>query len=392
MSLDFHAVLTERNLNAMLSVGPRETVAIMGPNGAGKSSLIQILSGLLKPDAGQATLGDRVLFRVGPASAGGTPSGAANSARASSSASSWLPPHERGIGLLAQDPLLFPHLSIAENVAFGPRSQGRGKRAAMQSAQQWLGEVDAVELSARKPAQLSGGQAQRVALARALATEPELLLLDEPMAALDVNTAPFLRSLLKRVLAHRCAIIVTHDVLDALMLADRIIVMEQGRIIEQGPTAAVLAHPRSPFAASLAGLNVLSGALEGTSVQTPDAGPVVGHLATPQGTEFLSPIGSQSSEKNRQSELPLASADGPMAVAAFAPSAVSVFLERPQGSPRNCFAVTVTELEPHGDHIRVRAGRLSADISPAAMAELGLVPGSAVFFVVKAAEVAIYPA
>lgn len=356
MTLELSAAIADRNLDVSLTVGPTETVAVMGPNGAGKSSVVQVLAGLLKPDSGHATLEGRTLFRLG-------------------SGATWLPPHERDMGLLAQEALLFPHLSVLENVAFGPRSQGISKAEAAKTALHWLREVDAEALAARKPAQLSGGQAQRVALARALATDPELLLLDEPMAALDVNSAPFLRSLLKRVLAGRRAIIVTHHVLDAVMLADRIIVMDHGRIVESGPTAAILAHPRSDFAASLAGLNVLTGSLSGAAIMTDDAGLVTGRLAAHPAAPEATPAEG-----------------GPDGMAAFPPSAVSVFLSPPQGSPRNCFAVTVTELEPHGDHVRIRAGRLAADISPAATAELGLAPGAEVFFVVKAAEVAIYPA
>jgi molybdate transport system ATP-binding protein len=370
MTLELSAVIAERHLDVALTVGGSETVAVMGPNGAGKSTLVQVLAGLLRPDAGHATLGGRTLFRTGsPGSPG-----------------EWLPPHARGVGVLAQDALLFPHLSVLDNVAFGPRSQGRGRAGADAAARRWLGEVDAVELAGRKPGQLSGGQAQRVALARALATDPELLLLDEPMAALDINSAPFLRSLLKRVLAGRRAVIVTHHVLDALMLADRIVVMDRGRVGEEGPTAAILAHPRSPFAASLAGLNVLAGSLAGAGVRTSDAGLVAGRLTGAFAGAAAAP-GTGSPAAGTGSP-----AAGPEGLAAFPPSAVSVFLAPPQGSPRNCFPVTVTELEPHGDHIRIRAGRLAADISPAATAELRLQPGSRVFFVVKAAEVAIYPA
>lgn len=346
MTLELSITLGARHIDLSLEVGPTETVAIMGPNGAGKSTIIQALAGLVKPDAGHATLSGRSLFRLG---VGG----------------SWLPPHERGIGSLAQEPLLFPHLTVLDNVAFGPRSRGATRAVATKTAWHWLREVDASELAGRKPAQLSGGQAQRVALARALATDPELLLLDEPMAALDVNTTPFLRSLLKRVLAGRRAIIVTHDVLDALMLADRIIVIDAGRIVESGPTAAVLAHPRSTFAASLAGLNVLPGTLSGTTLLMSDGVQVAGQAVGGTG-------------------------DG-AGLAAFPPSSVSVFMTPPLGSPRNCFLVRVDALEPHGGHIRVRAGLLAADISPAATAELGLTPGSEVFFVVKAAEVVLYP-
>ncbi len=346
MTLELSITLGARHIDLNLEVGRTETVAIMGPNGAGKSTIIQALAGLVKPDAGHATLSGRSLFRLG---VGG----------------SWLPPHERGIGSLAQEPLLFPHLTVLDNVAFGPRSRGATRAVATKTAWHWLREVDASELAGRKPAQLSGGQAQRVALARALATDPELLLLDEPMAALDVNTTPFLRSLLKRVLAGRRAIIVTHDVLDALMLADRIIVIDAGRIVESGPTAAVLAHPRSTFAASLAGLNVLPGTLSGTTLLMSDGVQVAGQAVGGTG-------------------------DG-AGLAAFPPSSVSVFMTPPLGSPRNCFLVRVDALEPHGGHIRVRAGLLAADISPAATAELGLTPGSEVFFVVKAAEVVLYP-
>ncbi|MCQ9163091.1 sulfate/molybdate ABC transporter ATP-binding protein [Arthrobacter sp. STN4] len=373
MTLEVDATVAGRRLDISLRVGAAETVAVMGPNGAGKSSVVQLLAGLLRPDTGHATLGGRTLFRTG-------------------SPGQWLPPHARGVGLLAQEPLLFPHLSVLDNVAFGPRSQGGSRAAAAAAARHWLGAVDALQLAGRKPGQLSGGQAQRVALARSLATEPELLLLDEPMAALDIDTAPFLRSLLKRVLAGRSAVIVTHHVLDALMLADRIIVMDRGRIVEEGPTAAILAHPRSGFAASLAGLNVLTGSLSGTGVVTPDAGLVAGRLA---GAFADGAAGGVAAAGRAQGLGPSSAAPGPGGadgMAAFPPSAVSVFLAPPQGSPRNCFPVTVTELEPLGDHIRVRAGRLAADISPAATAELRLAPGAQVFFVVKAAEVAIYPA
>nr|WP_245346933.1 ABC transporter ATP-binding protein [Arthrobacter stackebrandtii] len=372
--MTLEAVLAARNVDVSLHVEPGETVAVMGPNGAGKSSVVQSLAGLLKPDSGRAVLDGTTLFELSGAGPG-----------------RWLPPHARGVGVLAQEPLLFPHLNVLDNVAFGPRSRGASRRESREAARRWLGEVDAVELARRMPAELSGGQAQRVALARALATEPSLLLLDEPMAALDVNSTPFLRSLLKRVLAGRRAIIVTHDVLDALMLADRIIVMEGGRIVESGPTAAVLAHPRSSFAASLAGLNVLTGTLSGTTLMMSDGGRVAGQPAAgPGGT----PVGDGFAGLHTQglaAEAPRAEG-GPEGMAAFPPSAVSVFLAPPAGSPRNCFAVVVDQLEPQGGHIRVRAGALAADVSPAAVAELGLAPGAEVFFVVKAAEVRLYPA
>jgi molybdate transport system ATP-binding protein len=350
MTFTLDAALAARGFEASLALGPAETVAVLGPNGAGKSTLLAVIAGLLRPDSGRAALDGRVLFDLAEDGSG-----------------SWTAPHRRGTALLAQEPLLFPHLSALENVAFGPRSTGTPKAEAREAARGWLAEVDAAELAARRPGELSGGQAQRVAVARALAAGPGVLLLDEPMAALDIHAAPLLRRLLKRVLAGRRAIIVTHDVLDAYMLADRVVVMEDGRITEEGPTRAVLRRPRSRFAAGLAGLNLVSGTATAAGIRSAE------------GLEFAG-----------QHDAPLLA--GQPGVAAFPPSAVSVFLDEAHGSPRNSYHVTVTDLEPHGDQIRVRAGDLSADITPAASADLGLVPGIRVYFVVKAAAVAIYPA
>jgi molybdate transport system ATP-binding protein len=353
MTLSVEAAVAARRFDVSLSLGPAETIAVLGPNGAGKSTLLSVIAGLLRPDSGRAEVDGRVLFDL--------PLGAGHGA------GSWTAPHRRGIALLAQEPLLFPHLSALENVAFGPRGAGVRKRAARDTARRWLAEVDAGHLESRRPGELSGGQAQRVAVARALAANPGVLLLDEPLAALDIQAAPLLRRLLKRVLAGRRAVIVTHDVLDAYMLADRVLVMEDGRIAEEGPTRELLRRPRSSFAAGLAGLNLVAGTV------------TAGGIRSAEGLEFAG-----------QHDFPLV--PGQAGVAAFPPSAVSVFQNEAHGSPRNSFRVTITDLEPHGDQIRVRAGELSADVTPAASADLGLVPGLDVHFVVKAAAVAIYPA
>ena len=348
MTFHLDASLAARGFEVSLSLGPAETVAILGPNGAGKSTLLSVISGLLRPDRGRAQLGDRVLFDL------------------AAGRQLWSAPHTRGTALLAQEALLFPHLSALDNVAFGPRSAGASRTEARETAMHWLTEVDAGALASRRPGELSGGQAQRVAVARALAANPDLLLLDEPMAALDIHAAPLLRRLLKRVLANRRAIIITHDILDALMLADRVVVLEEGRITEEGATRDVLAKPRSRFAAGLAGLNLIAGTVTPTGIATAEGKVISGH----------------------RDDTTVPGQDG---VAVFPPSAVSVFLTEEHGSPRNSFPVTITDLEPHGDQIRVRAGGLSADITPAASADLGLTPGMSVHFVIKAAAIAIHP-
>ena len=255
---------------------------------------------------------------------------------------------------------------MLDNVEFAPRARGVARSQAHATARHWLDQVGVAELADRKPSQISGGQAQRVAVARALAADPRLLLLDEPMAALDVAVTPALRQTLRSVLAERSVILVTHDALDALLLADTVIVLDRGRIVEQGPAAEVLTRPRSAFAARIAGLNILHGTWHGDRVQTVDGATIQGMV---------------DGDSPR---------DGDAAVAVFSPSAVSVFREPPGGSPRNVLAARVTEIEPHGDRIRVRAAGLSADVTAQAVAELDLVPGADVTFSVKATEVAVY--
>jgi molybdate transport system ATP-binding protein len=340
--LRVEARVEARGFDVSLGVAEGETVAILGPNGAGKSTLLSIIAGLLRPDSGRIELDGEPLVDI--------------------AAGSWLPPHVRGISLLAQEPLLFPHLSAIDNVAFGPRSAGRSRGAARESARHWLAAVEAADLAAMRPARLSGGQAQRVAIARALAPEPRVLLLDEPLAALDVAVAPTLRRMLRRVLADRTAILVTHEVLDALTLADRVIVMNRGAIVEQGATAEVLQRPRHPFTAELAGLNLLTGTGS------------MGGLRLPDGTM----VGGRGH-----------GASGAPAAAAVRPSAVSIHLERP--SSANALPVTVRDLEPRGDSVRVRTGQLAADVSPGRAATLDLAPGSEVWFSFAEEEVAIYP-
>ena len=348
MSLHARVTFEDRDVDVTLDVATGRTLALLGPNGAGKSTALGTVAGLLRPDSGEVVLDDRILF-------------------CDNGSASWVPPHDRGVALLAQEPRLFPHLSVADNVAFGPRCGGMPRGRARERAHHWLAEVGAGQLADRKPQELSGGQAQRVALARALATEPRLLLLDEPLSALDVDAAPAMRQLLRRVLRQRTTILVTHDVLDAVLLADDVAVLDRGRVVERGTTSRVLTRPTSAFAARIAGLNLVRGTARGGAVLA-DSGLSLEGLA----------------------ETPLV--EGEPAVAVFSPSSVGVYRDAPHGSPRNVVAGTVTDLEPHGHQVRVHTAYLSADITPGALAELDLAQGSPVVFAVKASEVAVYPA
>ncbi len=350
MGLRFSARLAARGFDVDLEVGDHERLAVLGPNGAGKSTLLAVLAGTLRPDSGHAELDGEPLFDLG--------------------SSRWPAPHRRRVGLLAQDPLLFPHLDVLANVAFGPRAAGVGRREAERTARRCLAAVEAGDLAARRPAQLSGGQGQRVAVARAVATDPRLLLLDEPLAALDVTLAPLVRRVLRQVLVGRTSVLVTHDLLDALLLSDRVVVLEAGRVVEAGPTAEVLRHPRTPFAARLAGLNLVLGTADGSGVTTPSG------LHVGASTAGLAP--------------------GAPVAAAFAPSVVSVFVEAPHGSPRTVLPARVGELEPYADEVRVTATAaggevLTAAVTAAAVGELDLYPGRDVFLAVKATAVTVYP-
>ncbi|HEX4249160.1 MAG TPA: ATP-binding cassette domain-containing protein [Pseudonocardia sp.] len=384
----------EFTLDLALTVARGEIVAVLGPNGAGKSTLLGVLAGLLRPDTGRVVLGGRTLTD--------TATGV------------HVPTHRRGVGLLAQQALLFPHLTALANVAFGPRCHGVPRAAAAERARELLAEVDVGELGRRRPSQLSGGQAQRVALARALAGKPELLLLDEPLAALDIDSAPALRALLRRVVRgpgpvgsgagdagtegtagagtarpgtggaapSTTALLVTHDVLDALVLADRVVVLTGGRIVEQGTTRDVLTRPRSPFAARIAGLNLVPGVGAHGGLRTADGATVAGQ----GGADGVAP--------------------GAAAVAVFPPSAVAVYRDRPDGSPRNVVPVRLAGMEPRGEVVRLRAepvdggpawaAGLAADVTPAAVADLGaaepLAPGARLWYSVKATEVKVHPA
>lgn len=343
--LDAHIVVERGSfrLDVALKAAPGDVVALLGPNGAGKTTALRALAGLVPLGGGHVRLDGATLDHT--------------------------PPEARPVGVVFQDYLLFPHLSALDNVAFGPRCRGASKSRAREVAAAWLERMGLADHADAKPRRLSGGQAQRVALARALAIRPRLLLLDEPLAALDARTRLEVRAGLRRHLAdfEAVAVLVTHDPLDAMVLADRLVVVEHGRVVQEGGPADIARRPRTDYIARLVGLNLYRGTAEGHGVRL-DAGPSV------TTTEDLS---------------------GPVFVA-FPPGAVTLYRERPEGSSaRNLWRCEIAGLETHGDQIRADLTGdlpLAADLTTVAAAELGLQPGAMVWATVKAAQTHAYPA
>jgi len=338
-----------RDVELNLTMGEGELVAIVGRNGSGKSTCIQLIAGALRPDSGTVSLGGAVV--AGP--------------------DTYVPAHRRRIGYLEQRPLLFPHLTVAGNVAFGPRSRGA---SAGDAARRAAAELEAVGLDGfgpRRVRELSGGQAQRVAIARALAIDPDIVLLDEPFAALDAAATPELRRLLRERLRGITTALVTHDPLDVLALADGVIHLDGGRVVAQAGVDRTFQNPRTRFLADFVGLNLLHGVADGdAAVRLPSGGVVAGIAATPL--------------------------TGGEARAVFPPEAVSLFRDAPHGSPRNELPAVVAGVEERGMvqrvSLEVAGQRINADVTPSALRELRLAPGDAVVAVVKATQVALYPA
>ncbi|CAN5155141.1 ABC transporter ATP-binding protein [soil metagenome] len=350
MTLRAHVVLTRGTLpvDVAFEVAEGEVLAVLGPNGAGKSTVLRVLAGLVPPQGGRIQLDGDVLDD--PA------------------ARVRMPPHRRPIGVVFQDHLLFPHLSTVDNVAFGLRSRGSARQPAREIAMQWLERLDLVAYAEAKPRALSGGQAQRVALARALAGDPRLLLLDEPLSALDARTKLDVRADLRHHLGdyRGCTVLVTHDPVDAMALADRLVVVEHGGVAQIGTPVDVARHPRTDYVARLVGLTLLSGTADGRTVVLPNRAVV--HVGEP--------------------------GHGPV-FAAIRPGAVGIYRTRPDGSPRNVWPGRIAGVTPYGETLRVDLSGdvpLTADITPEAAAELDLVVGAEVWASVKASEIAVYPA
>jgi len=340
------------NLRADLSVGDGEMIAIIGPNGAGKTTLLRSLAGLMALGEGRIVVDEVVLDdpqqRI------------------------WVPPERRPVGMVFQDYLLFPHLSAIDNVAFGLRSRGTRKPAARAAALKWLNRVGLADHATQRSRALSGGQAQRVALARALVTEPRLLLLDEPLAAVDVSARAELRRTLRLALADHSGVrlLVTHDPREAAVLADRIVVLEAGAITQAGTVAEVTTWPRSSWMAQMIGLNLFHGHAQGTRI----------HLTGPHPPD---------------TDLITATDTHGAVFTVIHPRAVTLHRTRPNTSTANVFPGISRSIDIDLDRIRVQITGplpLTAEITPVDAAELHLIEAAPVWLSIKPTELAVYQA
>jgi molybdate transport system ATP-binding protein len=328
-----------------------ETVALLGPNGSGKSSLVSCIAGLLQPTEGSVLLAGTVLD-------------AANARH--------VPPERRPIGVVFQDLLLFPHLSAVDNVAFPLQARGVSKSDARARATVLLERLGVATRAAAHPRDLSGGEAQRVALARALVVEPALLLLDEPLSALDVGARVRVRDLIREELARfpGVRVIVTHDPVEASELADRLVILEGGRVTQIGTPENIRTAPRSRYAAALVGVNAFHGLLEHVEEG-------VGKLTTDDG-EILVPWPDD--------------AEAGEMIGLLVPSDVTVSLEPPTGSARNVFQGRITSVSIEGERARVRIATtppLVAELTLGSVERLGLHEGTLVWASFKAFEVQV---
>lgn len=345
------AVVVERagfRLDVALTAGAGELVVVLGPNGAGKSTLLGAIAGLVAAEGHVLVDGGVVLdTRAGVD----------------------LPPEDRPVGVVFQDGRLFPHLSVLDNVAFGLRCEGLRAGPARAEARHWLERVGLADRAGDRPAALSGGQAQLVALARALAPRPRVLLLDEPLSALDAQARPAVRADLRRHLDSFAGarLLVTHDPVEALVLADRLVVVEDGAVAQVGTPDELRRRPRTAYTASVVGLNLWRGRGDGHGLVLEGGVRLVVRGPAPAGP----------------------------AVAVVSPSAVSLHRRRPEGSPRNVVEGRIAGIEHRGDAARVQLEGplpLLADVTAGALADLGLAVGDPVWAAVKASEIDVSPA
>jgi molybdate transport system ATP-binding protein len=343
---DIQLRLGTLDLDAALDAAPGEVVALLGPNGAGKTTFLRAVAGLVRSDRAKVVLDGVVLEDT------------ATGMR--------VPTERRPIGIVFQQHLLFPHLSVLENVAFGLRARHRPDAHA--AAMAWLERVGLGAYANARPAALSGGEAQRVALARALAIDPRLLLLDEPLSALDATSRVEVRRELRRHLASfdGARLLVTHDPLEAAALADRLVILEGGRVVQSGPVDEVTRHPRTRFVADLVGVNLLRGRADGGVIAL-EGGQQLTALDAGNGDVF----------------------------AVIHPRSVAIHRTHPEGTPRNVWPGTVRSVDILGERARVAIGGslpIVAEVTASAVRDLDLRERAEVWVSVKAAEVGVYPA
>jgi molybdate transport system ATP-binding protein len=340
------------HLDARFVAGGDGPVALLGPNGAGKSTVVSVVAGLVRPDQGTVRVDTELLDAPGV----------------------HIPPERRAIGVVFQDLRLFPFMSARDNVAYPLRVRGASKSDAHARAQELLESFDVAHRSNAVPAELSGGEAQRVALARALAHRPRLLVLDEPLSALDVEARPAARSVLRRALTafDGASILVTHDPVEAMSLAGSVVVLEAGRVTQTGTPEEIRAAPRTPFAAALVGLNFFRGRLEPLEEGA-------GMIRTERGDVIVRwPAGMSAALDD---------------VRAFLrPGDVALYRAQPEGSARNVVRGTISSIALEGDRARIRidgAPPLVADVTPGSVVRLGLAEGVEVWASFKAMEVTL---
>jgi molybdate transport system ATP-binding protein len=341
-------------IRAAFAAAAGETVALLGPNGAGKSTLVATIAGLEPPDGGSVTLDGRTLDDA--------------------AANVHVPPERRPIGVVFQDLLLFPHLSALENAAFPLRARGATRSAARARAAELLERLGAGHRVGARPRDLSGGEAQRIALARALVAEPSLLLLDEPLSALDVGSRARVRDLLGEELRRfpGVRVLVTHDPVEASILADRLVLLEDGVVTQVGTPEEVRTAPRSRYAADLVGLNAFHGRLERLEEGAARLATAAGDVIVPWPESF----------------------EGTDAIGLLRPADVTVSLEPPAGSARNALHGRVRSVAVEGDRARVRIATdppLVAEVTLGSVERLGLREGVEVWASFKAVEVQVLP-
>jgi len=341
------------HLDVELQVGRGEVLAVLGPNGSGKTTLLRALAGLAPIDHGSIRLADPVRGDV---------------VLDDPDAGVFVPPEQRPVGVVFQQYLLFEHLTALDNVAFGLRARGVSRADGRRRAADWLERVGLSDHAGSRPRALSGGQAQRVALARALAVEPRVLLLDEPLAALDVATRRQVRRDLRTHLSgfDGVRLLVTHDPVDAYALADRVAIVDSGRLVQCGTVEEITAHPRSRYVAELVGTNLVTGVVGADGLVTADG------VAVSAVADFVGP-----------------------GFALLRPQSITLSRAHVDSSARNTFAGTVDDIDRIGDRVRVGvAGRLhlTAEITERALDTLGLQLGDEVYAVVKATDIETYPA